>query len=293
MKKASHAGLAIKIALFYFTTAAFCHTIQAQSQIPFRLVQGTLIVLSVTANDSGPFDFVLDTGADTTILDPSVASQLSLVSLDRVQQTTLASVQSLSRGSLRTLSLGPTQSANFPVLVQDLSSLRQIDPRIAGILGQDFLSHMNYLIDYRKRVVRIETDTELGDSIEGQRLPLQTTENRMLVPVEAQARNHATLRLLLDSGANSLVLLHSASQALDLSAKTAALETTSSGQVGLQVSRVRELRVGAEKFHDLAAALPASEPAERIGDGLLPMLLFQSVYINNREKFAMLNPRPR
>src|ERR1700733_2405820 len=100
MRKAPNARIAFKAALFYFTVAALCQTIQAQSQIPFRLVHNALIVVSVTVNGAGPFDFVLDTGADTTIVDPAIAPNPSLVSHDRVQQTTLAGVQSLSRAVL-------------------------------------------------------------------------------------------------------------------------------------------------------------------------------------------------
>jgi hypothetical protein len=41
----------------------------------------------------------------------------------------------------------------------------------------------------------------------------------------------------------------------------------------------------------LTAALPATEPAERIGDGLLPTALFQTLYVNNRDGFVVFNPR--
>jgi predicted aspartyl protease len=101
------------------------------------------------------------------------------------------------------------------------------------------------------------------------------------------------LILMLDSGANSLVLLPNASRALNLSVRQAGVETTSNGQLGLQVSQVRILTVGSTQFHDLPAALSSAVPAENIGDGLLPMSLFQSVYVDTREGFVILNPRAR
>ena len=54
--------------------------LQAQSEIRFRLVRDSIIVVSMMADKEGPFDFVLDTGADTTIVDASFASKLSLKS---------------------------------------------------------------------------------------------------------------------------------------------------------------------------------------------------------------------
>jgi predicted aspartyl protease len=293
MKNTRYSGLAIRVALFYFTLAGTCQSIHAQSEIRFRLVHNTLIVVSLMAGEEGPFDFVLDTGADTTLVDPSIVPRLSLVSPDRVQQTTLAGVQTLTCGSIRTLSAGPAQAGNLAVLVQDLSELRKLDPHIEGIAGQNFLSHFNYLLDYRKHLVRIELASEIRDAISGDRLPMVASENRMIVASEAQSRVRAKLRLLLDSGANSMVLLRTASQALNLPTQESGRETTSSGQVGLQVGRLHLLTVGSEQFHDIAVALPDAEPAARIGDGLLPTALFQGLYVNNREGFVVLNPRAK
>jgi predicted aspartyl protease len=99
--------------------------------------------------------------------------------------------------------------------------------------------------------------------------------------------------LLLDSGADSVVLLHAASRALNLSAQASALEMTSSGQVGVRIAQVHELMVGSERFNDITVALPAADPAERIGDGLLPTAFFRSLYVNNQSGFVVFNPRPK
>lgn len=84
-----------------------------------------------------------------------------------------------------------------------------------------------------------------------------------------------------------------ASQALNLPAEVMRLEITSSGYVALQVRTIPALTVGSQQFHDIAVALAASEPTEQIGDGLLPMALFQVLYVNNRDGFVIFNPRVR
>ncbi len=301
MEEQLRARLVIKVALFYFIVAGVCQGIQARSEIRFRLAHNTLIIVSLMANGEGPFDFILDTGADTTIVDLSIAPELSLVPLGGIQQTTLAGVQPLSRCSMRLLSAGPVHVENLPVLVQDLAESRKLDPHIEGIAGQDFLSHFNYLLDYRNHVVYIEQAHEIQGAIQGDRVPLETADNRMLVACQAQSRNHARyharnqtmLQLLLDSGADSVVLLHAASRALNLSAQASALEMTSSGQVGVRIAQVHELMVGSERFNDITVALPAADPAERIGDGLLPTAFFRSLYVNNQSGFVVFNPRPK
>jgi predicted aspartyl protease len=291
MKNGWCAGFAIRVALFYFTIAWVCQAIRAQSETRFELVHNTLIVVSLMAGNEGPFDFVLDTGADTSIVDPLIAPRLLAPSTDRVQQTTLAGVQALTRGSLRSLSLGAAEVKNLEVLVQDLSELRKMDPLIEGIAGQNFLSHFNYLIDYHRRAMRIEEHREIRDAIEGDPIAIEAVENRMMIAAEAKGRNQATLRLLLDSGANSVVLLRRAARELNLPSHGGGMELTSSGAVGLKVGQIEQLALGSQHFHGVAAALPIVDPAERIGDGLLPTALFQSFYVNNREGFVIVNPR--
>lgn len=292
MKNRSHRTLALKTAVFYLTLVGVCQTAQAQSEIHFRLAHNALVVVPVMVGKEGPFDFVLDTGANTGIVDPSIAAHVAMVAIDTVPQTDLAGIRTLTRGLLPSLSFGAMHVENVEVVVKDLSELRKFDSHIEGIAGQNFLAHFNYLVDYQKQVIRTERDTEIRDAIGGQRVPLETGENQMVIALEAQSRNHSKLRLLLDSGANSVVLLRTAARTLELSPQAEGIETTSSGKIGLQFGRLHELVVGPEKFHDLGVVLPVAEPSN-IGDGLLPTNLFTALYINNRQGFVVLNPRSK
>lgn len=293
MKNTPFAGLAIRVALFCFTLAGLCQSAQAQSEMRFRLVHDTVIILSLMANDQGPYDFMLDTGTETTIVDPSLAHQLSLAALDRIQLATLAGNQTLTRSSLRSLGSGPARAENLEALVQNLAELRKVDSHIQGIVGQNFLASFNYLLDYRKHSLRVELASEIRDAIEGDHMQMVVSENKMMVAAEAQSSGRAKLRLLLDSGTNSVVLMRKASQALDLPSQNNWVGVTSSGQVGLQAGRVHALTIGSLQFHDITVALPAAQPedGERLEDGLLPTALFSCLYVNNRESFVVFNPR--
>jgi predicted aspartyl protease len=293
MKNKRSAEFVIAVSLLYSTAAGVCQSLQGQPEIRFRLVHGTMVLLSLMANNQGPFDFVLDTGADITVVDPSLAGRLSMVSLRHTQQSTLAGDQTLPVSVMATLSAGPAHVDNLPVMIQDLSELRKRVPQIEGIVGQNFLSHFNYLLDYRRRSLRIEQDNEIRTAIDGNPLPMETRDNRMIVATEVQSGGLRKLRLILDSGASSIVLMRRASQALDLLAQTRRVAVTSSGPVELQMGTIQSLVVGSQQLRDIAVALTGIEVEERIGDGLLPMALFQVLYVNNREGFVVLNPRRR
>jgi predicted aspartyl protease len=168
-----------------------------------------------------------------------------------------------------------------------------MDSRIAGIAGQDFLSHFNYLVEYRKHFVRIEQDNEVRNAIDGTPVPMEAGGNRMIVAIEAQSDGAAHLHLLLDSGANSVVLMREAARAVKLANRGNGVEVTISGHLRLEVGTINSLRVGSQRLKNLAAVLSNAEPVEPIGDGLLPTVLFQSLYVNNREGYVVFNPRLR
>ena len=56
-------------------------SLHAALSVPFKLAQDTLIIIPVTANGEGPFYFVLDTGAENTIVDTALAHKLALPTL--------------------------------------------------------------------------------------------------------------------------------------------------------------------------------------------------------------------
>jgi hypothetical protein len=293
MKNETLAKFAIQAAVFYFTLAGFSQSIHAQSEIRLRMVHDTVAIVSLMANGQGPFDFVLDTGTNTTEIDQSVARGLSLTAIDRVQIDTLAGSQAVIRSSMRTLSAGPASVANVEVLVRDMSEMRQVDSHIAGIVGQNFLSHFNYLLDYRKHSVRFELASEIRDGLEGDSVPIERRENLMLVSSEAQTSSRANLHLMLDSGANFVVLIRKPSQSLNIPMQENWQAATSTGQTGMQIGHVRALTVGSQQLHDVPVALPAASAsdAERIEDGVLPTALFRTLYVNNSDGFVLFNPR--
>ena len=49
------------------------------TSLPLRLVERSQIVVPVTINHTGPYDFLVDTGAQVTTVDPALAAALQLM----------------------------------------------------------------------------------------------------------------------------------------------------------------------------------------------------------------------
>lgn len=287
------AARSIRIALVGLVVTAACLNLLAESEIHFRLIDGNLIVVPLNTGNGISFDFVLDTGTDTTVIDQAIASRMSFVPEDRIEVVSLSGSHSVSRGSIPTLSVGPSRVNNVQVLLQELPELHRLDSHIAGILGQNFLSHFNYILDYRRQVVRFESANEVRDTIDGEHVAIESRDHRMVIASAAQSRASANLRLVLDSGADSLVLLHGASQTLNLPRQSPTVQLVPGGQVEMQAGRVSVLTVGSEKLHQVTAILPDADPGVPMGDGLLPTILFRTLYVNNHDGFVVFNPRIR
>ena len=131
----------------------------------------------------------------------------------------------------------------------------------------------------------------MSRSVEGDRLFVGPSSQRMIVASEGHAAHEVSLRLVLDSGANALVLRREAWQGLGLSSERSGLETVSNGSAQVQTGRVQSLTVGTQQLANLTAVAMPADPVEAIGDGLLPMALFRSVYVNNQSGFVVLNAR--
>src|ERR1700728_2124397 len=68
-----------------------------------QFVQHALIVIPVRINQAGPFDFMVDTGSQVTVIDPSLAAELDLRPQGKVGLVSVASVAQASATILDSL----------------------------------------------------------------------------------------------------------------------------------------------------------------------------------------------
>ena len=137
-----------------------------------RLVQHTLIVIPVRINQSGPFDFMVDTGSQVTVIDPSLAAQLDLKAQGRVGIISVASVAQASVTLLDRLEADSHLVEKSPAIVQDLRQIQAADPRIRGVLGESFLAHFDLLIDYGHKLLCFDETNAMRDSVRGEAFSL-------------------------------------------------------------------------------------------------------------------------
>jgi hypothetical protein len=73
---------------------------------------------------------------------------------------------------LDTLEVGSHVVERPTVAVQDLLQIQAADLRVRGVLGENFLTHFNLLIDYQNKLVCLEEANLMQGEIRGERIPL-------------------------------------------------------------------------------------------------------------------------
>jgi predicted aspartyl protease len=125
------------------------------SEVAFDFIANTsLIVVPVTINGHGPYRFLLDTGASTTILSAAVADNLKIPLRRRAAILTAGRTVDVSIRAIRTLNVGGAQLVNIAIAVGDIDLMRKL--KVDGLLGTDYLRRFKVDIDYLGKVLKIE-----------------------------------------------------------------------------------------------------------------------------------------
>ena len=189
-----------------FATASAATPDSTSNVVSVRLLRGYLMIAEVHINDRGPFDFLVDTGSNTTLLDPSLAAELSLQAKDKLQLSSLASAAGVPRYFLENLTVGTASLANLEALALPLTQLRALDDNIRGVLGMNFLLHFSFRLDFDTPALELYSSPAKIRIPAGLSVPVQINQARLLVPVGAAAALTGTWRLALDSGISQFLV---------------------------------------------------------------------------------------
>ena len=265
--------------------------VRAEGPLVLRLLGGRLPVVPVYIEGQGPFEFLLDTGTNSTIVTPEVAARLGLRPADRVRLITVAGERDVPRARLRRVAVGGSVASDVEALVSGLEQIRRLDRRVCGVLGQNYLGRFNYTLDYGARTIEFEGAGDAPPA--GERVTFDVEEGKLVVAAFSESYVRA-LRLVLDAAATSLVIFEDVRGSLGPadSKGGAGRVLTEAGSLGAGLARLRSLRVGGTRLRDVPVALvsDAAGRESRAEDGLLPTSLFRAVYFNHAGGYVIFNP---
>lgn len=263
------------------------------------------IGVSARVNRSGPYEFMVDTGAQITVIEPRLAEELKLERTGTRRVATVASFAEVPVVKADAVEVGPASVKGLEMAVEALGPVQAEWPKLRGILGTNFLSRFDVLYDYGHKRLCLDEGRSLQGALRGERVPLvwrqgtisgEASMQALLVAAHVADDGPGGSVLRIDSGSNVPVLY------VDRAAKA---------RVGVQSRRVggntigvqaqftysytpeRNVRLGRQKEMQIAFATPNcsgcfySKPGE---DGVLPTMLFKRVFISAADHFVIFDP---
>jgi hypothetical protein len=283
--------------------------VQGESHCPgnvdslrFRLVQRSQIIVPVAINHTGPYDFLVDTGAQVTTVDPALAAELHLKMEGTVGFVGVGFRTHPSFSHLDMLEAGSHTTANPLVVVQNLGYLQLADSRIRGILGGNFLEHFDMLIDYAHGILCLDDTKVMQPQVKGKHIALVTplhsddgvlSTEPLIIAVHLSGVASRSPLLLLDSGICTPLLYDVGKDiAGGFSVST---PIRNHGPEGIErvfsVLQPQDMEIGSLTFHRISFVTPtaARKDIPRVEvDGLLPTALFRRIYISYADRFVVL-----
>jgi hypothetical protein len=271
------------------------------ASVPLHLVDRYLFIVEVSINHSGPFDFLLDTGTQTTAVDRSLAGELHLNLEGAPVVEGIGFQATASSARIDVLAAGSQVVANKTVLVYDFPSPATGGLPIRGVLGEDFLEHFDMLIDNAHGLLCLDDSGAMRAGMKGLHTPLVSpgaaaggvASSRSLI-VEARLSDETEpVRLWLDCGANVSFLFKLSeylTRKVDRRELLAGMGGNAARTSYLSLP-VRAMKIASLKLENVAFLTPAvTQKNLQVTefDGLLSTWLFRRVFIDHEDHFAVL-----
>lgn len=129
-------------------------------EVPFELAapNDAAIIVPVKINGRGPFKFVFDTGATFTCLDQKLVDELKLPEWrGGFGGVFIPAEGNIKLVSLETFEVGNVKATQMKACAIEFSRLQTGGLDARGLVGLNFLKSFHVSIDFRKKVLRLES----------------------------------------------------------------------------------------------------------------------------------------
>ena len=232
----------------------------SSTKVKFRLAGGIqpLILLPVEVNGGGPYEFILDTGAGTSLLSSELGQQLDVKILGSKEGKSAGGAVSVSLATVSSLAVGTIKVENVDVGIVDLSQIgKTVGAKIDGDLGYNFLKHFRITIDYQQNEIRLE-DPKRIESAGRRSQPITEVAMRLASPakplilVDVYANGSGPFQFAIDTGTSTTAITPELAKVLAVSSSPIGPATTGGAQVNVTAGNLQSFQVGGAKLENAA-----------------------------------------
>jgi len=240
--------------------------------VPIDKDRAQRMTVPVSIEGRGPFSFVIDTGAERTVLSRKLANMLELRAEEPAELMSIAGSSIVDMVYVPELTLGSTSHGSLiaPVLLAHHIGAD-------GILGLDSLQDQRILFDFTTNQITIE-HTEKPLEMSSRREIVVTARRRsgQLVFTEATISG-LEVNVIVDTGAqisiaNPVLQKRLIQRSKELGEENSVIAVTGE-TLGIKFGIARDFRIGRAQFETLPLAFADAPPFKRFGMARKPALL--------------------
>lgn len=239
--------------------------------IEARKVRSRMTV-EVNINGNGPHKFVVDSGADTSVIGSKLAAELSLPSAEPVLLHAMTETTTVNTVAVDSLQLGPSTVTNL-----ELPVLKENDIGGDGMIGLDALVEQRLMLDFEKRIITVEDQYEEPADFGPNEIIVTGKLRRgqlILTEVEAQGQR---VDAIIDTGTEvtigNLALRDALLRRRDRDGETFTIFGVTGAAADVEFARIRRLQLGPIRFSNVTIAFADVPPFEVFGVKDEPSLL--------------------
>lgn len=262
----------------------------------------TRLTVPVLVNGRGPYHFIVDSGADTSVVGLRIARGLELPLGTPAVLNSMIARNVVDRVKVDQLTLGPTTVRNL-----QLPALSEADMGGDGMIGIDALVEQRLMLDFERRMIKVEDARVPVRPMPGEIVVIGRRYRGQLILTQVRAAG-ISLEAVIDTG-TQITIGNLALRDRLVRRRKARLETVPvigvTGETAtLELATIPELRLGPVVLHDVPMAfadLPpfrmfglADEPALLLGTDLLESFRRVSLDFRARKvRFQLKRCRPQ
>lgn len=227
------------------------------SKAKFRLAGGAqpLILLPVRVNGRGPFEFILDTGAGTSLLSSELAAQLAVKIIGSKDGQSAGGKVAVSLAKVDSLAVAETKVEDVDVGIVDLSQIgKTVGAQIDGDLGYNFLKHFRVTIDYRECEIRFEDPKRVESFARGAQTEVSMRlagPAKPLILVDVHANGCGPFQFAIDTGTSTTAIAPELAQQLGLKTSPVGAGTTGGAPVDFHAGSLQSFQLGGARIDNM------------------------------------------
>jgi predicted aspartyl protease len=231
----------------------------------------TRLSVAVQVNGRGPYHFVVDSGADTSVVGLRIAQSQQLPLGSPVILNGMTGSDQVDRVKVESLTLGPSTVRQL-----ELPVLREDDLGGDGLIGIDALARQRLMLDFERRLITVEDARRPMKALLGEIVIVARSRRGQLLLTQVRADRLPVLAVI-DTGAE-MSIGNTALRDLLLHKGRGRFWTTEAigvtgAHIQLPMAWIDELQVGPIRLQNVPVAFADVPPFELFGLARQPALM--------------------